>query len=51
MVLTLDCPSGCYLQCFFHSLAGKKKKEQLADTETTLPGTCFWAPDSSSKGP
>lgn len=29
MVLTLDCPSGCYLQCFFHSLAGKKKRSSL----------------------
>lgn len=29
MALTLDCPSGCYLQCFFHSLAGKKKRSSL----------------------
>lgn len=52
MGLTLDFPTGCYLQCFFHSLAGgEKKKEQFTDTETKLPRTCFQALDPSSTDP
>lgn len=48
--LTLDYPTGCYLPCFFHSLAGKKKKGQLTDMETKLPGTCLLVSYTLSTG-
>ena len=49
--LTLDNPTRCQSQGFFHSLAGKQTNKQKGATysaETKLPGIWFLIPDSFS---